>query len=62
MNEKVVLFIIFGGIGDFVKCKLYFFLFCLYKKGLLVECFVVIGIVCWEWIDEYYCEIVCEII
>ena len=42
MNEKNVLFTIFGGTGDLAQRKLYPSLFRLYKKGNLSEHFAVI--------------------
>ncbi|WP_171845037.1 glucose-6-phosphate dehydrogenase [Enterococcus mundtii] len=58
MNEKNVLFTIFGGTGDLAQRKLYPSLFRLYKKGNLSEHFAVIGTARRPWSDEHYREVV----
>lgn len=62
MNEKKVLFTIFGATGDLAQRKLYPSLFRLYRKGDLVESFAVIGTARRPWSDEVYRNIVKETI
>ncbi|MGX7195581.1 glucose-6-phosphate dehydrogenase [Enterococcus olivae] len=62
MNEKKVLFTIFGGTGDLAQRKLYPSLFRLYRKGDLVESFAVIGTARRPWSDETYRNIIKETI
>ncbi|SJZ78083.1 glucose-6-phosphate 1-dehydrogenase [Pilibacter termitis] len=58
MNEKAVLFTIFGATGDLAKRKLYPSLFRLYKKGELAEHFAVIGTARRPWTNEFLREVV----
>ena len=62
MNEKKVLFTIFGATGDLAQRKLYPSLFRLYRKGDLVESFAVIGTARRPWSNEVYRDIVKETI
>ncbi|MCD5001778.1 glucose-6-phosphate dehydrogenase [Enterococcus saccharolyticus] len=62
MNEKKVLFTIFGGTGDLAQRKLYPSLFRLYRKGDLVESFAVIGTARRPWTNEKYRDIIKETI
>lgn len=62
MNDKKVLFTIFGGTGDLAQRKLYPSLFRLYRKGDLVESFAVIGTARRPWSNETYRNIVKETI
>lgn len=62
MNEKKVLFTIFGATGDLAQRKLYPSLFRLYRKGDLVESFAVIGTARRPWSNEVYRNIVKETI
>lgn len=59
-NEKVALFIIFGGSGDLARRKLYPSLFRLYQKGYLDQHFAVIGTARRPWTDDYYHQIVTD--
>lgn len=59
-NEKVALFIIFGGSGDLARRKLYPSLFRLYQKGYLNQHFAVIGTARRSWEDDYYRQIVVD--
>lgn len=57
-DEKVALFIIFGGSGDLARRKLYPSLFRLYQKGYLQKHFAVIGTARRPWSNDYYQQIV----
>ncbi len=62
MNQKKVLFTIFGATGDLAQRKLYPSLFRLYRTGSLAESFAVIGTARRPWSDETYRDIVKETI
>ncbi|MFD0897068.1 glucose-6-phosphate dehydrogenase [Loigolactobacillus binensis] len=59
-NEKVALFIIFGGSGDLARRKLYPSLFRLYQKGYLDQHFAVIGTARRPWTDDYYHQVISD--
>ncbi len=59
-NEKVALFIIFGGSGDLARRKLYPSLFRLYQKGYLKDHFAVVGTARRPWTNDYYHNIIKE--
>lgn len=48
--------------GDLVNCKFYFLLYYLYSKGFFGDNFVVIGMVCCEWSNDFFCDKVKEFI
>lgn len=60
MEERKVLFIIFGATGDLAQRKLYPALFNLYQKGFLKEKFAVIGTARRPWSNGRLQEVVCN--
>lgn len=46
--------ILFGVIGDLVKRKIYFVLYNLYIEQKFFEIFLLIGLGCREWFDEFF--------
>lgn len=54
--------VIFGGMGDFVCCKIFLGLFCRFLLGQMMVELCIIGVVWMDFDDDGFCKMVVEVI